>query len=178
MPTSLDTLAGLSEALETEFEHVIQWCTEQPESTLSTGPEGAWTALEHLDHLILSTKPLNMALRLPKTLLGLRFSKAKQASLSYDEVVDKYTQCLAAGGKASGPYLPADSMSLAVPTLSRAFTHEGKRLLEVLNHWNDAQVDTYRLPHPLIGNLTVREMLYFTLYHIRHHLATLKQRCA
>ncbi len=26
------------------------------------------------------------------------------------------------------------------------------------------------MPHPLIGRLTVREMLFFTLLHTRHHL--------
>ncbi len=36
--------------------------------------------------------------------------------------------------------------------------------------WSEAALDRYRLPHPLLGKLTVREMLFFTLYHNAHHL--------
>jgi hypothetical protein len=25
------------------------------------------------------------------------------------------------------------------------------------------------LPHPLLGKLTLREMIYFTIYHVQHH---------
>jgi hypothetical protein len=34
------------------------------------------------------------------------------------------------------------------------------------------------LPHPLLGKLTVREMLFFTLYHQRHHVAVVERRIA
>jgi hypothetical protein len=30
-------------------------------------------------------------------------------------------------------------------------------------------LDLLILPHPLLGKLTLREMLYFTLYHVEHH---------
>jgi hypothetical protein len=34
----------------------------------------------------------------------------------------------------------------------------------------------YRLPHPLLGKLTVREMLFFTVYHNAHHLDQVASR--
>ena len=36
--------------------------------------------------------------------------------------------------------------------------------------WSEPALDRYRLPHPLLGQLTVREMLLFTVYHNVHHL--------
>lgn len=33
-----------------------------------------------------------------------------------------------------------------------------------------------QLPHPLLGPLTVREMLLFTLYHNRHHVEVVRTR--
>jgi hypothetical protein len=30
-------------------------------------------------------------------------------------------------------------------------------------------LDEYLLPHPLIGKLTIREILYFTIYHNLRH---------
>ncbi len=38
-----------------------------------------------------------------------------------------------------------------------------------LENWSDKQLNTYLLPHPLIGKLTIKEMLYFVDYHILHH---------
>ncbi len=174
MSTSHETIAIISEALQSEFQGVVQWYAQRGRP-LNRAPKGAWTAHEHLDHLILSTKPLNMALRLPKSLLGIRFGKSKAASRSFDDVVDQYTHCLAQGGKATGPYIPTYNLPHDATELTDAFRQEGDRLEEVLTHWSEAQVDKYRLPHPLLGKLTVREMLYFTLYHTRHHLETLKR---
>jgi len=34
---------------------------------------------------------------------------------------------------------------------------------------SEAALDKYILPHPLLGKLTLREMLYFTAYHVAHH---------
>lgn len=31
------------------------------------------------------------------------------------------------------------------------------------------ELDKYILPHPLLGKLTIREMMYFTIYHVEHH---------
>jgi hypothetical protein len=36
--------------------------------------------------------------------------------------------------------------------------------------WDEAPLDRYCLPHPALGRLTVREMLFFSLYHNAHHL--------
>ena len=34
---------------------------------------------------------------------------------------------------------------------------------------DEEDLDNYILPHPLIGKTTIREMLYFTIYHVQHH---------
>jgi len=31
------------------------------------------------------------------------------------------------------------------------------------------------LPHPLLGKVTVREMLYFTIHHVQHHHALVER---
>jgi hypothetical protein len=31
------------------------------------------------------------------------------------------------------------------------------------------------LPHPLLGKITIREMLYFTAYHVQHHENIIKR---
>ena len=45
----------------------------------------------------------------------------------------------------------------------------------VLRNWRDTDLDKYFLPHPLLGKLTIREMLFFTLYHDRHHVNNVRK---
>ncbi len=39
-----------------------------------------------------------------------------------------------------------------------------------LSSWNDFQLDTHRMAHPLLAKLKVRQMLYFTIFHTQYHL--------
>jgi hypothetical protein len=52
----------------------------------------------------------------------------------------------------------------------------GDELAAALGRWRDRQLDRYRLPHPLLGALTVREMVAWSLYHGRHHRALVRER--
>jgi hypothetical protein len=45
----------------------------------------------------------------------------------------------------------------------------GADLVAGLGRWSEPALDRHLLPHPLLGKLTVREMLFFTLYHNVHH---------
>jgi len=38
-----------------------------------------------------------------------------------------------------------------------------------IDRFSETQLDQLILPHPLLGKLTLREMLYFTIYHVQHH---------
>jgi hypothetical protein len=42
--------------------------------------------------------------------------------------------------------------------------------------WSERALDRFRLPHPALGQLTVREMLHFTLYHNLHHVENVAAR--
>ncbi len=52
----------------------------------------------------------------------------------------------------------------------RQWERVSSKLLTNLERWSEQQLDTLRLPHPILGKLTVREMLFFTEFHTRHHL--------
>ena len=45
-----------------------------------------------------------------------------------------------------------------------------ERLVLNINNYSEQQLDTFILPHPLLGKVTLREMMYFTIYHAEHHL--------
>jgi uncharacterized damage-inducible protein DinB len=41
--------------------------------------------------------------------------------------------------------------------------------------WSEANMDYHVLPHPLLGPLSVREMLFFTVYHNTHHVLNVQR---
>lgn len=142
-------------------------------------PQGAfWSPAQHLDHLVRSVKPLARALRLPKLALRLLFGPGA-ASRRPDQVVELYLGKLAAGAGAGGGFLPAgavDQNQQGQQELLARWLKMGESLAGALALWRDSDLDRYLLPHPLLGKLTVREMVAWSLYHGYHHLARIRER--
>ncbi|MDB4950476.1 MAG: hypothetical protein JWM27_3125 [Gemmatimonadetes bacterium] len=172
--------AELLAALARTHAHAADFFAALPAGVLSARPaDGAWSPAEHLRHLVLSVRPVAGALRLPRLVLLLRFGPAFRPSRAYPQLRADYRAALAAGGRASGAFLPR--VEDADPAEARARLLEqwrgaGTALSDAAAGWSEASLDRIRLPHPLIGALTVREMLYFTLYHIHHHVAGARGR--
>lgn len=144
-------------------------------------PQGDhWSPADHMRHLAKSVRPVARALTLPKLLLRLRFGASRAGSRSFEGIRSIYHEALAGGGQA-GPYGPSSATPDLTPDAWRqrimAHWHQsGDDLLAALDRWRDADLDRLRLPHPLLGKLTVREMLYFTLYHNAHHARRVAER--
>jgi hypothetical protein len=64
---------------------------------------------------------------------------------------------------------PSDDPAAARERLLAKWQKLRPGLTGAIRRWDEAALDRYRLPHPLLGKLTLREMLYFTLYHLGHH---------
>lgn len=139
-------------------------------------PEGKWSAGQNLDHLIKSIKPLQLAYRLPKFVLKMIFGKANRTSKTYDELVTKYKTKLAAGGRASGPFIPPPVSFEQKDILIKKYERHKQKLIQKICKHSEEDLDKYILPHPLLGKLTLREMLFFTVHHNEHHLSILKSR--
>ncbi len=132
-------------------------------------PEGKWTAGQQLDHILRSTRPLSLAFHLPKPALKFLFGKANRPSKNYDAVVEKYLSKLEAGGVATGVFVPKPVRFIQRHRLERRLNRTIANLCKGLGRFDEKELDEYVLPHPLLGKLTLREMLYFTLYHVEHH---------
>lgn len=149
------------------------------EPALFFAPQGQfWSPAQHLDHLVRSVKPLAQALGMPRLILRLLFGRA-EASRRLDEVVGVYLGKLEAGAGAGGQFVPApvaDSSRDAQQKLVFRWLKTGQDLDNALAGWSDADLDRYRLPHPLLGKLTVREMVAWSLYHGHHHWARMAER--
>ena len=171
MQTREEIVAGLSERIG----EVVSWFTARADNTFGTGPEGRWTEGQTLDHLVRSVKPLNLALRLPKVALKMQFGTAKGPSETLEKLTARHEGLLAAGGKASGQFVRAEVSVEEKPKLVEELRSQGKKLTDVVQKWSEDDLDKYVLPHPLLGKLSVRDMLLFTYHHNGHHLDILKR---
>lgn len=139
-------------------------------------PEGKWSAGQNLDHLIRAIKPLQLAYVLPKFMLKLLFGKTNRSSRTYEELVLKYKAKLAAGGRAGAAFIPPIISFERKTELIKKYDSQKIKLIKKIQRQSEEELDYYILPHPLFGKLTMREMLFFTIYHNEHHLDLLQKR--
>jgi hypothetical protein len=128
-----------------------------------------WSAGQQMDHIYRAVKPLTQALNLPHFILKLLFGKTNRAGKNYEELVKKYLSKLENGGRASGRFIPKKIVFIQKKTLINKLHHIVEKLILQVNKLSDAELDNLILPHPLLGKLTLREMMYFTIYHVEHH---------
>lgn len=139
------------------------------EDWMFSGAEGQWTAGQQLAHIYKSVKPLADALRMPKFVVKSVMKKANRPSRTYDEVVEKYHKKLDEGLKSPPRFAPAE-VSIAKRTKLIAQLRKKVDLLcRKLENYSEAELDQIVLPHPSLGYITMREMMYFTIYHAEQH---------
>ena len=128
-----------------------------------------WTPGQQAEHIFKSVNPVVLALKLPKFLLKLFFSTNNRKSKTYDELVSKYNQKLALGGKATKRFIPKSVPFEHKTIVLGKIKNTVERLCALTLNLDEKDVDIYVLPHPLLGKLTLREMLFFTIHHVTHH---------
>lgn len=144
-------------------------------------PQGdRWSPAFHLRHLILASRPLRLAYRLPHSLLRVVYGTPERPSRTFIQLRDDYRRVLAAGGKA-GRYAPRRVRGTSDPlerrrTLLATWQRTNEDVVDAWRRWRGLELDRVRLPHPLLGKLTAREMAMFTVYHTSHHLVLVESR--
>ena len=159
----------IAQLLETNHAHFIKQVTELNEADFCYAPRDKWSAAQQLDHLVRSVSPVNMALGLPKFIVQWKFGTANRSSKTYEGLIDKYNLKLLEGGRASGRFVPPAVKAGSRQKLLTQLTGVVNKLCHKTKKHSEEALDTYILPHPLLGKLTFREMLYFTAYHVEHH---------
>jgi len=133
-----------------------------------------WTAGQQLEHIRRSLKPLNLVMSFPKWVIRLYFGKSNRPSKSYEELVAKYRSKL---GKVSMPagYSPSPISFEQRESVSKSVLSLVKEIKKKLCKFSEKDLDVMILPHPLMGKVTFREMLFFTVYHVLHHQSLAKE---
>ncbi len=129
-----------------------------------------WTPGQQLEHIRKSVAPVVLAFRLPRFLLKYQFGVTNRPSRSYDALVARYLKALD-GATAVAPKQfqpPAVPYSLRQKRI-KTYENVVQKLIKVAQKCSEKDLDYYVIPHPLIGKLTLREMLFFCIYHVQHH---------
>ncbi|BDP42878.1 hypothetical protein DAETH_28470 [Deinococcus aetherius] len=169
LPTP-QTREELLQALAQMQGEVVTYFRKLSPEEFTRGSAEEWSPAHHLHHLTLSNAPLSQALQIPRDRLGRR--GGGRASRSYLDIRDRYREALAGGARASGRYVPDPQADQA--TLVEEYAGATAAVRTALAGWTDADLDRFALTHPVLGELSVREMLLFTLYHNQHHLGGVK----
>lgn len=140
----------------------------------------AWSPCGHLVHLNKSVGAVNQALKVPKLLLALRFGRRREGSADFDGVRRRYLAALD-GGVQAGRFGPSDRPDPLPPEARRGKVLGRWRRLDgelrgAVWRWSEEALDRYQVPHPAMGKMTLREVLFFTVYHNAHHARRVHER--
>ena len=181
-PGPLDTLAQIRAALRDAEKTVAKYFRELPDDDLFHRPPGRWSPMDDLRHITRTAGGLAWGLEKPKLLLRLRFGRRKRPIASHRELAERGQEVLDAGFVAVPDHVPApeeidDRVSYRSAKLANWASANGD-LQDALEGWSDRQIDGIMLPHPSLGRLTVREMLYNAHAHHLHHIDVARRRVA
>lgn len=179
-PSSKETLAPTLSRLHDE---IVTYLEAMPTQQFVTPQGEAWSPAGHLRHLVKSVKAVAYGMGMPKLALALRFGVGFGGSRSFGEIRDVYLQAIDDGrARATGRYASSSEIpDGTTPEAWRAslldrWVQAGEGLAKALGRWSEGALDRHRLPHPILGKMTVREMLFFTAYHNAHHARRIHER--
>lgn len=165
---SLATLEDIAAALAASYAAVDAELAAIADEAFGAAPAGVWSPAENLAHLIAVNGAILGGLGSPKPLLLERFGAADRPSRPLAEIRAIYREALASGRAVAPPrFAPAPPAERS--RLAADWRDQGGGLAAALSGWSESEADTHLLPHPVLGAMTIREMLRFALYHNQHH---------
>jgi hypothetical protein len=133
-----------------------------------------WSIAGNLIHLVKSVKPLNKTYAMPKDQLLAAFGKPTHNAQEYNALFQRYKAFLTTNpfnAKFAPEFTEGDKQESVIAYFKEQHAH----FIETLKNFTEEELDKYQIPHPALGNLTVREMYYFTIFHIEHHWQTIEK---
>lgn len=178
-PQSKNDLIERLSHVQREVTEAVQGMSE---AQFTSGTMESWSAANYLKHLILSVKPLAKAMNLPAAQLEKMFGQPDHRSRTFAEVAAGYKAKIDGGIRAEDnpPVTPTvyrfpEGITDEKAHLVQGWNDGNNRLIETLKNWQEDDLDIHQLPHPVGGMLTLREMLFFTVYHNTLHWHDIEQ---
>ena len=154
--------------LRQKHQHFMEFIDSLSQEEFETNVRGKWSAGQQMEHILKSVLPLARALE-NKAFIINKFGESNRDSVHYDVLIHQYKEKLAQGGKATSQFLPESVKWDKKKDIMSQLVEQIEKIAVAIPEYSEDELDTLQLPHPLLGLLTIREMLYFTNYHVHHH---------
>ncbi len=155
--------------IQIKYDEFIGYLNELSQDDFDYSFEGKWSAGKQLEHIVICVKPLVLLYGMPKSLIEQSFGKIKRPNRSYQELLNDYLQKLNEGGKAPIQFVPKEESIVDKPLLLESLKSLIRDLSSKINEFEEEDLESLLIPHPLLGNITLKEMLYNAIYHVEHH---------
>ncbi|MEO5777307.1 MAG: DinB family protein [Flavobacterium sp.] len=164
-----EIIATLNTAQALFWESAIQ----MPNPTIPFNDK--WSVCQNVQHINIALLRVSNYLALPKSSIKSNFGLSERISSNYETSSNVFGNALKNGAKTTDAFMPEIKLATSVEEL----VSQGKDLLAALisnlENWSEDELEMYNCPHPIFGKMTVREILYFTIYHVQHHNETIKK---
>lgn len=149
--------------------HVAFWDTslQLPNPTIPENKK--WSIYQNVDHINIGLLRLGNYLALPKSQIEILCGLSVRESTTYENLIKIYLNTMASGIKATEPFVPELNLNGKIEEVVSIGENLLKAFISNLNDWTESDLDLYYCPHPALGTITIREILYFTIYHVQHH---------
>jgi hypothetical protein len=160
---------AITEALTANHNSFIHYLNDLSAEDYLFSHQQKWTAGQQQVHIILCVKALVYVFSMDKPMIAQTFGKADRSSRTYETLLADYLQKLNEGGKAPTRFVPEPVAADQQKALNEKLEKLVKELCAKIETFTEAELDSLLIPHPLLGNLTLREMLYNAICHVEHH---------
>lgn len=159
--------------LKTDYQTFVNVANLLTDEQLAQQRNGKWSVAEVMQHLYLSARPVVRLMSGPRAVFD-QWGTPDSPSKPYDEIAEAYRIALRSGRKALDNMSPRPEDTEQPRAVIDRFAAVYESLIEAIETWEEADFDRYQLPHPALGLITLREMVYFTSIHTQHHFILLE----
>jgi hypothetical protein len=130
-----------------------------------------WSIAENVVHLEMSVRPLKMVFSLPRLLLWWRFGKANRPSRTAEQLKARSEERLleTKGIPTPDGFTPKLKPDFDKKTIIARCIAQHDIAIATAKKYPESALDAYVVPHPLLGKITLRELIHFTGFHIKTH---------
>lgn len=155
--------------------HSDFWDTamQLPNPTISINNK--WSVNQNVKHINIGLLRLNNFIKLPKSSIETNFGLSERASMDNESINKLFNNAFEKGVKATSAFTPDIDLKTSLDELINQGNKSLDTLISNLQNWSEQELEIYNCPHPFLGKVTAREILYFTIYHVNHHHETIKK---
>jgi len=152
--------------LEKSKAEVLAFSREASVEQLNFRPDGKWSVLQHIHHVILAENAIVAYMRKKKPHLTNQDKTGISAKLKLQSV----KVALNVGYKAKAPSITADLPETSVLEAEEKFWEAGRAdLKSLLDEMPESTMELGIFKHPVAGRLNGYQALDFMLFHLEHH---------